>query len=97
MVNRLIRQYDANSSGFVHGGSYRPAYKGVAQWQQDKVAADPMQGVTFRNQMGAPYANTSGEIILRGEPQPGETPVYAHMAETDKHYKSGWQTQPAHL
>ena len=64
-------------------GGYRPAYKSVAQWQQDKVKADPMSGVTFRNQMGAPYAIAGGQILLRGEPQPGETPVYAHMAETD--------------
>lgn len=81
--------YDASTNNHpeiyppLEGGSYRPAYKSVAQWQQDKVAADPMQGVTFRNQMGAPYATTSGDIILRGEPQPGETPVYAHVAETD--------------
>ena len=81
--------YDASTNNHpeiyppLEGGRYRPAYKSVAQWQQDKVAADPMQGVTFRNQMGAPYATTSGDIILRGEPQPGETPVYAHMAETD--------------
>ena len=65
-------------------GGYRPAYKSVAQWKQDNVKAEPMDGVTFRNQMGAPYALTNGgDIILRGEPQPGETPVYAHMAETD--------------
>ena len=81
--------YDASTNNHpeiyppLEGGSYRPAYKSVAQWQQDKVAADPMQGVTFRNQMGVPYATTSGDIILRGEPQPGETPVYAHVAETD--------------
>ncbi|MBO7593630.1 MAG: hypothetical protein J6T12_01570 [Salinivirgaceae bacterium] len=81
--------YDASTNNHpeiyppLEDGSYRPAYKSVAQWQQDKVAADPMQGVTFRNQMGVPYATTSGDIILRGEPQPGETPVYAHMAETD--------------
>ena len=32
-----------------------------------------------------PFQNntTNTDIILRGEPQPGETPVYAHMAETD--------------
>ena len=81
--------YDASTNNYpeiyppLEGGSYRPAYKSVAQWQQDKVKADPMSGVTFRNQMGAPYAITNGDVILRGEPQPGETPVYAHMAETD--------------
>ena len=64
-------------------GGYRPAYKSIAQWQTDKVLAEPINGVTFRNQMGAPYATTNGEILLRGEPQPGETPVYAHVAETD--------------
>ncbi len=81
--------YDASTNNHpeiypvLEGGSYRPAYKSVAQWQQDKVTADPMDGVTFRSNMGVPYATTSGDIILRGEPQPGETPVYAHMAETD--------------
>ena len=64
-------------------GGYRPAYKSVAQWKQDNVKAEPMDGVTFRSQMGTPYAITNGEVILRGEPQPGETPVYAHVAETD--------------
>ena len=81
--------YDASTNNHpeiyppLEGGSYRPAYKSVAQWQQDKATADPMDGVTFRNQMGAPYAKANGEILLRGEPQPGETPVYAHVAETD--------------
>ncbi|MCQ2375522.1 MAG: hypothetical protein MJ069_06460 [Salinivirgaceae bacterium] len=64
-------------------GGYRPAYKSIAQWQTDKILADPMDGVTFRNNMGVPYAKANGEILLRGEPQPGETLVYAHVAETD--------------
>ena len=70
--------YDASTNNHpeiyppLEGGSYRPAYKSVAQWQQDKVTADPMSGVTFRNQMGAPYAITNGDVILRGEPQPGK-------------------------
>ena len=68
----------------LEDGSYRPAYKSVAQWQQDKVAAEPMSnGVTFRTNMGVPYAIVNGDIVLRGEPIAGETPVYAHMAETD--------------
>ncbi|MBR2771056.1 MAG: hypothetical protein IKD78_03445, partial [Bacteroidales bacterium] len=81
--------YDASTNNHpeiyppLEGGSYRPAYKSVAQWQQDNVKAEPMQGVTFRTNMGVPYAIVKGDVILRGEPQPGETPVYAHVAETD--------------
>ncbi len=64
-------------------GGYRPAYKSIAKWQTDVVYASPMDKVSFRNQMGAPYAVKNGTIELRGDATPGESPVYAHVAETD--------------
>ena len=64
-------------------GGYRPAYKSIAKWQSDVVTASPMENVSFRNQMGAPYAVKNGTIELRGDATPGESPVYAHVAETD--------------
>ena len=62
-----------------------PAYACVESNTKLEIKAEPYANITFKNERGVPVLCKDGilEVTARGEPQPGETPVYAHMAETD--------------